>query len=62
MRRQALSLARAALRSSEASSTANSTTTSAISFAIRRGFADDANLMKTALFDFHVENGGKGPR
>lgn len=23
-----------------------------------RGFADDANLLKTPLFDFHVENGG----
>ena len=24
----------------------------------RRGYADDANLMKTALYDFHVEHGG----
>lgn len=23
-----------------------------------RGFADDASLMKTPLYDFHVENGG----
>lgn len=26
---------------------------------IRRGFADDANLKKTVLYDFHVQHGGK---
>jgi hypothetical protein len=26
-----------------------------------RGFADDANLKKTALYDFHVAHGGKQP-
>lgn len=57
MRRQALTLVRSALRASESAGAANSTTAAA-SFAIRRGFADDANLMKTTLYDFHVENGG----
>ena len=57
MRRQALTLVRSALRAGESASAANSTTAAA-SFAIRRGFADDANLMKTTLYDFHVENGG----
>jgi hypothetical protein len=28
------------------------------SFGRLRGYADDANLLKTPLFDFHVENGG----
>ena len=57
MRRQARSLVRSALRASEATSASNSTTAAA-SFAIRRGYADDANLLKTPLYDFHVENGG----
>jgi hypothetical protein len=26
-----------------------------------RGFADDANLKRTALYDFHVAHGGKQP-
>ena len=26
-----------------------------------RGFADEASLKKTALYDLHVENGGAGP-
>jgi hypothetical protein len=28
---------------------------------IARGFASDASLKKTALYDFHVEHGGKSP-
>ena len=27
---------------------------------LRRGFADDASLMKTPLYDFHVAHGGEG--
>ena len=27
-----------------------------------RGFADDANLKKTELYDFHVAHGGERPR
>ena len=25
----------------------------------QRGYADDANLLKTALYDYHIANGGK---
>jgi hypothetical protein len=27
---------------------------------LQRGFADDASLLKTPLYDFHVEHGGEG--
>lgn len=59
MRRQALSVVRSALRASEELTTKKSTTTTATLFAIRRGYADDANLLKTPLYDFHVAHGGR---
>lgn len=34
-------------------------TLGATSAALRRGFADDASLMKTSLYDFHVAHGAK---
>lgn len=65
MRRQAAHLLRNALRSGEASaSSARNTTTPSltgvpiVNVAVRT-FADDANLLKTPLYDFHVEHGGK---
>ena len=62
MRRQGLTLLRSALRagSTEAASL-NTTTSAAASVVIRRGYADDANLMKTPLFDLHVAHGGASP-
>jgi len=32
---------------------------SGLLFEAVRGFADDANLKKTVLYDYHVKNGGK---
>ena len=58
MRRQALTLLRTALRSGAGEASGANTTTAAASFALRRGFADDASLLKTPLYDFHVEHGG----
>lgn len=57
MRRQIALLLRTSLRAGEAGGSVN-TTTAATSLAIRRGYADDANLLKTPLYDFHVEHGG----
>lgn len=63
MKRQALTLLRGALRagSSEAAGV-NTTTRAAAGLVARRGYADDASLLKTPLFDFHVEHGGERPR
>ncbi len=36
-----------------------STTQAVPQLFLTRGFADDASLKKTPLYDFHVENGGK---
>jgi len=63
MRRQALTLVRSALRTGPVEvsclNTTTTTTAAAASVAFRRGFADDANLLKTPLYDFHIEHGGK---
>ena len=62
MRRQALSLVRGILRTAATDAgpnASNTTTSTAIGVvALRRGFADDASLLKTPLYDYHVENGG----
>lgn len=62
MRRNALSLLRTAVRSIADESLSAKTTTAAGCLAIRRGFADDANLLKTPLYDFHIAHGGKRSR
>ena len=65
MRRQAAHLLRNALRSGEASaSSARNTTTPSLTCVPIvnvpvRTFADDATLLRTPLYDFHVEHGGK---
>lgn len=41
------------------SRSSNGNKAAAAAAAARRGFASDADLKKTALHDFHVENGGK---
>lgn len=41
------------------SRSSNGNKAAAAAAAARRGFASDADLKKTALYDFHVENGGK---
>lgn len=33
--------------------------TSAVGILLRRGYADDANLLKTPLYEYHVQNGGR---
>lgn len=54
MRRAATQLAKAL-----ASAPAKADVYSSTACAARRFFADDASLLKTALYDFHVQAGGK---
>ncbi|KAI7843213.1 hypothetical protein COHA_003193 [Chlorella ohadii] len=51
------SLARGAAEATGAAKVSNSC--AAAGLLARRGFADDAGLLKTPLYDFHVANGGK---
>lgn len=60
----AATLIRGALRAATSDAGSKlSNNCSAASFLIaRRGFADDANLKKTALYDYHVAQGGEWVR
>ena len=59
MSRRALSDAVAkALRAGGVQATPKFSNASASLLISSRGFADDANLKKTPLYDFHVEHGG----
>lgn len=49
-------LARGAAEATGAAKVSNSC--AAAGLLARRGFADDAGLLKTPLYDFHVANGG----
>lgn len=66
MRRQAaVQLLRALGRagSDAAASAKHSNSCAAAGLLATRGFADDASLKKTVLYDYHVANGGgRGPR
>jgi hypothetical protein len=56
MSRKAIDILRAVARTGRTEAFGQSTT--ACGFMAKRGFADDANLLKTPLYDFHVANGG----
>ena len=57
MRRQAaVQVLRALARGSTAEA---SNTSAAAGLLLRRSFADDASLLRTPLYDYHVANGGR---
>ena len=59
MRRQAaVQLFKAIGRCAGSDSAKLSNNLPAAAAALRRGFADDASLLKTPLYDFHVAHGG----
>eukprot|EP00271_Cylindrocystis_brebissonii_P010159 TRINITY_DN26263_c0_g1_i1.p1 TRINITY_DN26263_c0_g1~~TRINITY_DN26263_c0_g1_i1.p1 ORF type:complete len:421 (-),score=59.01 TRINITY_DN26263_c0_g1_i1:347-1609(-) len=61
LRHAALLFARDSLRRSQCSRTGSRSTVFPLLQQVenRRGYADTSSLKKTALYDFHVENGGK---
>lgn len=61
MRKQAIGVFGSALRAAAVETSPKLSNSGSASVLISRGFADDASLMKTELYDYHVAHGGEAP-